>query len=343
MITVKALCKSYHQGQQLLSVLEGIDLTVGQGEIFGIIGRSGAGKSTLVRCLNYLERPSSGKVIVDGVDLSVLSERELRLQCKRIGMIFQHFNLLSLRTVAENIALPLEMNGEAHVVIQAKVAELLELVGLADKADVYPEQLSGGQKQRVAIARALACDPVILLSDEATSALDPETTVSILQLLKTINQKLGLTIVLITHEMEVIKSICHRVAILDQGRVVEMGKVVDVFVSPRSEVTRKLTQSALHLELPEAILQAVKSEPFVGSSPIIRIAFVGQSAKEPLLVALYQRFQVSANILQADLEFIDDSPVGICLCELTGSAEQIPQAIAYLNSQGLVVEEIGYV
>lgn len=343
MIKVSSLTKQYSQAKGSLSVLKGIDLSIRQGEIFGIIGRSGAGKSTLVRCLNYLEKPTSGAVTIDGVDLSTLNSSALRAQRKRIGMIFQHFNLLSSRTVAENVALPLELSAIDKIKKQAKIHELLELVGLSDKANAYPGALSGGQKQRVAIARALACDPVILLSDEATSALDPETTVTILKLLKKINQKLGLTIVMITHEMEVVKSACHRVAVLEQGKVVEQGKVLDIFVSPQSEVTQALTQSALHLELPETIQQAIKAQPFKGGAPIVRIAFVGNTAKEPLLVALYKRFEVSANILQADLEFIDGSPVGVCLSELTGEMEKTKQAIAFLQSEGLGVEVIGYV
>ncbi|WP_296902765.1 methionine ABC transporter ATP-binding protein, partial [uncultured Megasphaera sp.] len=252
MITLKNITKTYGGAAQV-QALKGIDLTINDGEIFGIIGKSGAGKSTLVRCINMLEKPTSGQVIIDDKDLTKMNESQLRAERKNIGMIFQHFNLLSSRTVAENIAFPLELVGASKDIIEKKVASLLELVNLTDRAGNYPSQLSGGQKQRVGIARALASDPKILLCDEATSALDPQTTKSILELLQDINKRLGITIVVITHEMAVVKEICHRVAVIESGVIKEMGRVVDIFTNPQSQTMKDFVTSIINMELPTGI------------------------------------------------------------------------------------------
>ena len=249
MITLKNITKTYG-GTAQVQALKGINLTIDDGEIFGIIGKSGAGKSTLVRCINMLEKPTSGQVIIDDKDLTKMNESQLRAERKNIGMIFQHFNLLSSRTVAENIAFPLELIGASKDVIEKKVASLLDLVGLSDRAGNYPSQLSGGQKQRVGIARALASDPKILLCDEATSALDPQTTKSILELLQDINKRLGITIVVITHEMAVVKEICHRVAVIESGVIKEMGRVVDIFTKLQSQTMKDFVTSIINMELP---------------------------------------------------------------------------------------------
>src|SRR3990167_4115251 len=265
MIEIKQLSKVYFGPTIAQQVLIDINLTINTGEIFGVIGRSGAGKSTLVRCLNLLEQPSSGEIIINGEVLTRLSLQSLRKERQKIGIIFQHFNLLTSRTVFENIALPLELNDTKKHLLKEKVFQLLELVDLIDKQNFYPDQLSGGQKQRVAIARALAADPAVLLSDEATSALDPETTAAILTLLKKINQQLNLTIIIITHEMEVVKAICDRVAVIDHGRIIEQGTVIDIFTQPKNEITKKLTQAALHLELPANIQNKIKTQAFPGA------------------------------------------------------------------------------
>ncbi|OGT31423.1 MAG: DL-methionine transporter ATP-binding subunit [Gammaproteobacteria bacterium RIFCSPHIGHO2_12_FULL_35_23] len=343
MIEVKNLTKNYDDNSIINSVLTNINLTIAQGEIFGIIGRSGAGKSTLVHCMNLLEKPTSGEIIINGVNLLDLSTDKLRQARQKIGMIFQHFNLLSSRTVFENVALPLELSHLSKKIIRDKVFGLLELVDLSQKIDAYPDDLSGGQKQRVAIARALASEPTVLLSDEATSALDPETTNSILKLLKEINKKLNLTMVIVTHEMAVIKTICDRVAVLDQGKIVEQGRVIDLFIQPVHIVTKKLTQAVLHLELPIAIRDKIKPQPTSDcSNPIVRIGFIGSSTNEPLLVTLYQQFNVIANIIQADLEFIQNSLIGVSICEFRGKPEAVLQALKYLETQNLKVEILGY-
>ncbi len=339
MIQLKQITKHYLKNKL---ALDNINLTINAGEIFGIIGRSGAGKSTLVRCMNLLEHPTSGQVIVDGNDLTLLSIKALRQARLKIGMIFQHFNLLSSRNVFRNVALPLELIGTPKKEIKAKVDRLLSLVGLQNYADSHPEQLSGGQKQRVAIARALASDPGVLLCDEATSSLDPETTVSILNLLKEINKRLGLTIVLITHEMDVIKQICDRVAVLDQGRVVEQGDVIDIFVEPKDPTTKSLTQKSLHIELPELFLKQLVPDPAPGKSPVLRLAFVGKATEEPVLVNIVREHKIIINFLQADFEYIKECQVGFTICQLIGEAANIENALQYLHDSQVKVEVIGY-
>jgi D-methionine transport system ATP-binding protein len=345
MIELQDLWKSFPADAGPVPVLRGVSLSVRQGEIFGIIGRSGAGKSTLVRCINLLERPTSGRVSVGGQDVTALRGLALRQARRGIGMIFQHFNLLSSRTALENVALPLELAGVDRAAARAAVAPLLELVGLATKRERYPVELSGGEKQRVGIARALASRPAVLLCDEATSALDPETTRSILALLKDINGKLGLTIVLITHEMQVIQSICDRVAVLEQGEVVEQGPVFDVFTSPRAEVTRSFVRDLVDRELPAGLaarLAAGTPEPGRGH-PVVRIVFTGPSANSPVVAEAVRRHGVLLNILQANIDYIQGLPYGNVLVEAIGSDAEVAAALAFIRGHDLKVEVIGHV
>jgi D-methionine transport system ATP-binding protein len=340
MIDVQDLTKRFPGGGDVLS---GINLTIRQGEIFGIIGRSGAGKSTLVRCINLLERPTSGKVFVDGREITALNEAELRQARRGIGMIFQHFNLLSSRSVFDNVAFPLELTGQTRTEIAKTVEPLLELVGLSDKRDNYPSQLSGGQKQRVGIARALASKPSVLLCDEATSALDPETSKSILALLQDINRKLGLTIILITHEMPVIKEICHRVAVLDAGKVVEEGPVFDVFTAPKAEITRSFVRDLVDRELPGTLKQRIHQTGPTQGNPVLRIVFTGPSANSPVISEVVRRFAVTLNILLAHVDYIQGSPYGNIVVEAIGKGADLQAAIDHIRSNNLRVEVLGHV
>ena len=342
MIKLQGVSKRYHTTQGEHLALDDIHLEVKKGEIFGIIGRSGAGKSTLIRCVNLLERPTQGLVTVDNIDLTALNADALRCERKHIGMIFQQFNLLSSRSVYDNIALPLSLKHSNKTKIRAKVDELLALTGLENRASHYPHQLSGGQKQRVAIARALACEPKVLLSDEATSSLDPETTLSILSLLKNINQELGLTILLITHEMQVIKHICDRAAVLDHGKIVEIAPVIELFTRPKSEVAKSFTQAEMHVEVPAIIKAQLKDTPTAGYFPLFRLAFVGEKTEEPFIVSLYTRFKVVANILQANMEMVHDASIGIAICQILGESANIAASVDYLHQQGIQVEALGY-
>lgn len=344
MITLQNISKVYQDGANTVPALSGINLTVEKGEIFGIIGKSGAGKSTLVRCMNMLERPTDGTVTVDGQDLTKLSERELREVRKQISMIFQHFNLLSSRTVFGNVAFPLELAGKSKKEIREAVLPLLELVGLSDKADQYPSQLSGGQKQRVGIARALASQPKVLLCDEATSALDPQTTHSILKLLKDINQKLQLTIVLITHEMDVIKEICHRVAVIENGNIVEEGPVFDIFTNPQSTTTQDFISSLEQSNVDELLSgQKISREGGPDDNLLLRLSFLGNSAEEPIIASLIRHFNVDANILYGNIDHIDNTPYGTLVIELSGEQANIQNASKYLQTKNLKIEVIGYV
>jgi D-methionine transport system ATP-binding protein len=343
MIEIEGLQKSFAREGAATAVLQDLSLTVKKGEIFGIIGRSGAGKSTLIRCINLLERPTAGRVLIDGQDITALSGAALRDARRRIGMIFQHFNLLSSRTVFDNVAFPLELTGMSKSQIEAEVLPLLDLVGLAEKSGAYPAQLSGGQKQRVAIARALASKPAVLLCDEATSALDPETTQSILALLKDINQKLDLTILLITHEMPVIKAICDKVAVLDKGVVVEQGPVFDIFTAPKAPVTRLMVHDLIDRDLPDWLAKKMADYTGGPGNPILRITFSGPHANEPVIADLVKRFDVSLNILQANVDYIQGLPFGIIVVEAQGSQAAIDAAIAHVNSQDLKAEVLGHV
>ncbi|WP_108652529.1 methionine ABC transporter ATP-binding protein [Dongshaea marina] len=342
MIELKNIHKSYQQGNQSVEALRGIDIHIQPGEIFGIIGRSGAGKSTLVRCINLLETPTSGDVILDGVALNQLNAKQLRLERQQIGKVFQHFNLLQSRTVSGNVAFPLELIKQPKEQINNRVNELLELVGLQDKANAYPSELSGGQKQRVAIARALAAEPKVLLCDEATSALDPETTQQILSLLKEINQRLGVTIILVTHEMDVIKSICHRVAVLEAGKVAELTSVLKLFSDPQHPTSKALIQANLHIELPSTLkLQPEWSEQ--NPDPVVQLLFVGDASEAPVISDLQQHYGVKTSILQADLDTVQDSLFGITILRLIGQPSQIEEALAYCQQQQVKTEVLGYV
>ncbi len=284
MIKLNNITKIFTLPDKKLTALNNVSLHVPKGQICGVIGASGAGKSTLIRCVNLLERPTHGAVVIDDVDLTQLSDAELVKTRRQIGMIFQHFNLLTSRTVFENVALPLELENKSKAEIQEKTTALLALVGLSDKHNVYPANLSGGQKQRVAIARALASDPKVLLCDEATSALDPATTQSILKLLKEINRTLGITILLITHEMEVVKRICDQVAVIDKGRLIEQGTVSEIFSNPKTELAQEFISSTFHITLPEEYLENLSDTPkHAKSYPIIKFEFTGRSVDAPLL------------------------------------------------------------
>ena len=329
MIRLKGVTKTF-DGKTTVHALRGIDLHIPAGQIFGIIGQSGAGKSTLIHCINMLEKPDQGQVWVDGVLMNELPPAELRQERKKIGMIFQHFNLLSSRTVAGNIAFPLEIAGAKRATIESTVNELLALVGLEDKANAYPAQLSGGQKQRVGIARALATKPRILLCDEATSALDPETTKSVLQLLKTINQELGLTIVLITHEMTVIQEICDTVAVLEDGVVQEWGPVVQVFTRPKAESTKRMIRGSISTQIPQELMGSEKT--------LLKLSFVGQLAHEPVISQMIRKYSVDANILFGKIDQMKDIPFGMLLVELSGSPEHIQDAIHFLQAQDVELE-----
>ena len=313
MIKLVHVSKTFGDGETGVHAVRDVSLEIAPGEIFGIIGYSGAGKSTLVRCINLLERPTGGTVTVDGQELTRMPERDLRAVRKKIGMIFQHFNLMPSRTVAQNVAFPLKGVDKAET--DRKVKELLELVGLPDKADAYPSQLSGGQKQRVAIARALASGPKVLLCDEATSALDPQTTRSILRLIQDINQKTGITVVIITHEMAVVKDICRRVAVMDGGRVVEEGDVFSIFSSPREAVTRSFISTTSNLSKVEELMEA--GSPIVDLSPgqlLVRMTYIQKSASEAIISDLSRRFGVDINIIYSNLEVIEDAPLGGLRC-----------------------------
>ena len=324
--------------------LDDVSIEIRPGEIFGIIGRSGAGKSTLVRCINLLNRPSEGTVTVDGKNLTELSEDELRESRRSIGMIFQHFNLLSSRTVYDNVALPLELVGTPKNVIREKVEPLLKLVGLTEHAHKYPSQLSGGQKQRVGIARALTNDPKVLLSDEATSALDPETTVATLALLKRINKELGLTIVMITHEMQVVKQICERVVVMNYGKIVEQGKVVDIFMSPQHETTKALIGNVMARDMPASILdrfrKARENHPNRDAVYLLRLAFSGNEVTRPVISECSRRFNLDFNILRGTVDDVQGQTLGSLTVLIEAESSVFIEAVNFLRENGVVVEEI---
>ncbi len=333
LIELVNISKSYRVGSAYVEALRNVDLNVHKGEIFGIIGHSGAGKSTLLRCVNLLERPSDGQVKVGGVELTSLSSGQLQGQRRRIGMIFQHFNLLSMATVRDNVAFPLKLTKLSKAERNARVVELLQLVGLADHADKYPAQLSGGQKQRVGIARALASNPDVLLCDEATSALDPQTTNSILALLLDINRKLGLTILLITHEMHVIRSICDRVAVIDRGEIVETGNVLDVFLKPQHPITQDFV---------EQVADSFDARELLGQREgrLFRVNYVGDTTYEPILYNTVRSSPVQFAILQGTVSRMKQTPYGQLIIELIGDGPDIAQVVADLRQEGLDVEEL---
>ncbi|CAL9601561.1 methionine ABC transporter ATP-binding protein [Streptomyces pilosus] len=330
MITTSGLTKVYRSRGREVTALDGVDLHVREGEVYGVIGQSGAGKSSLIRCVNLLERPTAGTVSVAGQDLTALAGRgpragrELRRARSRIGMVFQHFNLLSTRTVQDNVELPLEILGTSGKERSRKALELLDLVGLADKAKAYPAQLSGGQKQRVGIARALAGDPKVLLSDEATSALDPETTRSILQLLRDLNRQLGLTVLLITHEMDVVKQICDSAALMDRGRIVESGTVSDLLATPGSELA--------------SALFPVGGEASGDDRTVLDVTFHGDSATQPVISQLSRTYNIDISILGAAIDTVGGLQVGRMRIELPGRYEDNVVPIGFLREQGLQID-----
>ncbi|WP_338561344.1 methionine ABC transporter ATP-binding protein MetN [Erwinia sp. E_sp_B04_7] len=343
MIKLNSITKVFQQGTRTITALSDVSLHVPAGQIYGVIGASGAGKSTLIRCVNLLERPSSGTVLVDNQDLTSLSDSQLTQARRQIGMIFQHFNLMNSRTVAGNVALPLELGKLSRNDINARVKELLELVGLADKQDSWPANLSGGQKQRVAIARALATNPKVLLCDEATSALDPATTRSILELLKDINRRLGITILLITHEMDVVKRICDQVAVISNGELIEKDKVSEVFSHPKTPLAQQFIQSTLHLDIPEDYSLRLSAESKPDSVPLLRLEFTGKSVDAPLLSESARRFTVNNNIISAQMDYAGGVKFGIMLTEMHGTEADTQAAIAFLKEHHVKVEVLGYV
>ena len=329
MIELKHISKVFPTADGELKALTDVNITVEDGDVFGIVGMSGAGKSTLVRCINLLERPTGGQVVIDGRDLCAMTEKELMAQRRSISMIFQQFNLLMQRTCLKNICFPMEIAGVKAADARKKALELLDIVGLPDKADAYPAQLSGGQKQRIAIARALASDPKILLCDEATSALDPKTTRDILRLIKDINRRLGITVVVITHEMAVVEEICTKVAILDHGVLQETGTVEDIFSNPQTEAGRRLVY-------PDGVI--IDQLP---AANVIRIAFNGGSSYEPLIASLAIDCGVKVNILGADTRNIDGKAFGTMLLGLPEDPDEAAKAVAYIRSQpNVTMEEV---
>jgi len=339
MIELENVTKIYGQGDKRVVALADVSLKIQKGEIFGIIGLSGAGKSTLIRCINKLEEPQAGTIRLAGQEITKLKGKELRAARRKIGMIFQHFNLLSSRTVYGNIAFPLEIAGVKPKEREERVNSLMELVGLSEKRNAYPAELSGGQKQRVGIARALANNPEVLLCDEATSALDPETTKSILRLLQDVNRRFGLTIVLITHQMEVIKEICDTVAVIEEGRIVEQGPVVDLFARPRSVAARRFMKGVLHTEIPPEIQERILSASAADRrGKTVRISFIGEVAARPIISSMIRQYHVEANILYANLDFIKNNPFGSLIVEITGADADVEAALNYLHIQGLQTE-----
>lgn len=341
MIKLQNISKVFGSGEGQVHAIDDVTLSIEKGEIFGIIGFSGAGKSTLVRCINLLEVPTGGKVIVDSKELTTLSPRELRSARKGIGMIFQHFNLMPSRTVFGNVAFPLRGSSLNREDKEKKVRELLRLVDIEDKENAYPNQLSGGQKQRVAIARALANDPKVLLCDEATSALDPQTTKSILQLLKKVNKQLGITVVVITHEMAVIKEICGRVAVMEKGKVVEEGEVFSIFANPREPVTRDFIRTTSNLHKIEGLL--AENSPVTRLKPgemIVRLSYVEKNVSEPLISTVSRTFDIDLNIIFSDIEIVQDAPIGGTVAIMSGERNQIELAMEYLAEKNVGVEVI---
>lgn len=341
MILLKNLNKIYNTKAGEVEALKDVTLNIKKGEIYGIIGFSGAGKSTLVRCINFLEKPTSGEVIVDEKNLGTLSNKELRVERKKIGMIFQHFNLMKSRTVFENIAYPLKGNGYSKEEINKKVNDLLKLVELEDKANAYPSQLSGGQKQRVGIARALANDPKILLCDEATSALDPQTTKSILRLLKEVNKKFGITIVVITHEMQVVKEICTRAAVMENGRVVEEGNIFKIFSEPKEKITKNFIDStSLLTNIYDLIKEKSSVVDIKENEKILKLKYLENSTSEPIISIVSREFNVDTSIIFGNIETIQDSPLGGLIIIIRGEEVQINKVIAYLKENKVEVEVI---
>ncbi|MEK3717272.1 methionine ABC transporter ATP-binding protein [Paenibacillus sp. FSL R7-0333] len=337
MIELRNVYKTFTRKEVKIEALKGISLKVEKGDIFGVIGYSGAGKSTLIRLVNYLERPSEGQVLVDGYDLGAYSDKELRAAKKNIGMIFQHFNLLESKKVFDNVAIPLILLKKSKADIRKRVEELLEFVGLSDKAGSYPSELSGGQKQRVGIARALASNPSILLCDEATSALDPQTTQSILQLLKRINAEYNITVMIITHEMSVIQEICNKVAVMEEGRIIEQGSVLDVFGAPKHLTTQNFVKTVIQNSMTTSVRRTLKTEQ---GSRVYKLNFAGESASEPVLYEIIRTYGVKVNILFANTTEIQETTLGTIIVQLQGDPVQMEAALNYMKQHEVRIEEV---
>ncbi|WP_048600281.1 methionine ABC transporter ATP-binding protein [Rubeoparvulum massiliense] len=338
MIQFQNVTKVYERNGRPVAALNGINLSIKQGEIFGVIGFSGAGKSSLLRCVNLLETPTSGRVLVQGRDITTLSPRDLRLLKRQIGIVFQHFNLLDSKTVFTNVAMPLILAGEKPLTIKERVKELLQFVGLGDKGDFYPDQLSGGQKQRVGIARALATQPSILLCDEATSALDPQTTQSILQLLLRIHREYNMTILLITHEMSVIRDVCQRVAVIEGGKVIETGTVFELFSHPKTRTAKNFVSSVIHDTIPSTILNLITKGG--GQRSIYQIQFVGEATAQPILSQVAKRFPIDVNILHGHITELQGIPFGNLIVELQGHPGDVNQALLFINQTNVQIKEV---
>lgn len=336
MIQLHSVVKQFETKNGILTAVDQVDIQVKKGEIHGVIGYSGAGKSTLIRCVNLLERPTSGKVIINGMDLTEASPEQLRQSRQKIGMIFQHFNLLKTATVYDNIAIPLKLLGYSKHEVEEKVKKYAEIVGLTEKLTSYPNQLSGGQKQRVAIARSLSQEPEILLSDEATSALDPETTDSILDLLLEINEKLGITILLITHEMNVIQKICDYVYVLEKGKLVEHNTAIELFTKPQHPTTQKFLNTISQRSLPDSLIEQLNL-----TGAVIRLTFVGESTGKPLLADVASRFYVYPNILAANIIELKNGIVGNIVVHINGTAAEITDITQYLTDNGVQIDVLG--
>lgn len=338
MIVFKGVSKTFRTDSGEVRALQHIGLTIRDGDIQGIIGFSGAGKSTLLRMINALEVPTEGHVEVDGRNVDELPREALRKLRKQIGMIFQQFNLLSSKTVYDNIAIPMVLNKADKAVIDARVKELLRFVGLSDKAQVYPDQLSGGQKQRIGIARALATNPSILLCDEATSALDPETTDSILELLERINREMNITIVVVTHEINVVRRICNRVAVMDHGRMVEQGSVLEVFSNPRQEMTKRFVQTVIPDKIPDSIVRSLKKE--TRNYKLLKLRFLGETTTEDLFYEINRKFPVETGIIFASCNELQGTALGIFVVEAIGRDEDIAAVRQYIVAHNVQVQEV---
>ncbi|MBM4761002.1 ATP-binding cassette domain-containing protein [Bacillus sp. B15-48] len=337
MIEMKNIYKTFERKGITTEALKGINLKVEKGDIFGVIGYSGAGKSTLIRLVNYLEKPTKGHVVVNGKSLDQLNVKELRTMKKNIGMIFQHFNLLESKTIYQNVAMPLVLSKVNKAEIRERVMELLEFVGLSEKADNYPNELSGGQKQRIGIARALASNPSILLCDEATSALDPQTTQSILNLLKRVNQEYGITIMIITHEMGVIQEICNKVAVMEMGEIIEQGSVLEVFGQPKHPSTQYFVQTVIRNRITPSVENKL---PVSTDSKRVKIELVGESVSTPILNHLIKNYEIEVNVLFANTTEIQETTLVIMYLDLKGRGEQVQAALEYLQKHSLFVEEV---
>lgn len=338
MIDLKKITKVYSKKGIDIIALKEINLKIENGDIYGVIGYSGAGKSTLVRLINYLERPTKGQVVINGTDLGILSKKELRSKKKGIGMIFQHFNLLESKTIFENVAIPLVLLKTDKSEIRKRVLELLEFVGLEDKVSNYPNELSGGQKQRVGIARALACNPSILLCDEATSALDPQTTESILKLLRKINEQYNITIVIITHEMEVVKQICHKVAVMENGEIIEQGTVLNVFGNPQHQTTKNFVRTIIRTDIPDKIKKIhLTSEK---DTRILKLNFVGQSSFESIIYEIINIFEIKVDILFSNTTEIQNNLVGVIIIKFKVDDSKLQEILSFLAKRKIIVEVV---